>query len=109
MNPAPTIGVIALSGELDIGRRAELHEQLRLPETHGAILIDLSAVQYADSSILAELLRFRAEAERRDVRLALLIASRQLGRLFEYAGLSAAFAIFDTRGAALKYLGEKTQ
>ncbi len=108
MNPAPTIGVIALSGELDIGRRAELRDALRLQGAHGAMLIDLSAVAYADSSILAELLRFRAETEARNVRLALLITSRQLARLVEYAGLSAVFAIFDNRGAALSYLGEKT-
>jgi anti-anti-sigma factor len=108
MNPAPTIGVIALSGELDIGRRAELQDMLRLPLAHGAMLVDLSAVTYADSSILAELLRFRVEAGRRNVRVALLITSRQLARLLQYAGLSEAFAIFDNRGVALRYLGEKS-
>ena len=105
MNPAPTIGVIALSGELDLARRTELQEALRLRDTHAAILVDLSAVTYADSSILAELLRFRAEAARRKMAVALLITSRQLSRLVQYAGLSEAFAIFDTRAAALGYLG----
>jgi anti-sigma B factor antagonist len=106
MNPAPTIGVIALSGELDLGRRAELQEALRLRDVHGSILVDLSAVTYADSSILAELLRFRADAERRKVTVALLITTRQLSRLVQYAGLGEAFAIYDDRGAALSYLGE---
>jgi anti-anti-sigma factor len=106
MNPAPTIGVIALSGELDLARRTELQEVLRLRDVHASILVDLSAVTYADSSILAELLRFRADAARRKVAVALLITTRQLSRLVQYAGLGDAFAIYDDRGAALSYLSE---
>ena len=106
MNQAPTIGVIALSGELDLARRTELQEVLRLRDVHASILVDLSAVTYADSSILAELLRFRADAARRKVAVALLITTRQLSRLVQYAGLGDAFAIYDDRGAALSYLSE---
>jgi anti-anti-sigma factor len=79
---------------------------LRLRDVHASILVDLSAVTYADSSILAELLRFRADAARRKVAVALLITTRQLSRLVQYAGLGDAFAIYDDRGAALSYLSE---
>ena len=98
------IGVIALSGELDLTRRAELHDALQMSNAHDAVLIDLSDVTYADSSILSELLRFRADASVHEVRLALLLGSRQLARLIQYAGLGEAFAVFDDRGAALTYL-----
>jgi anti-anti-sigma factor len=98
------IGVIALNGELDLTRRAELHEALHISNAHDAVLIDLASVTYADSSILSELLRFRAEATTHNVRVALLLGSRQLARLIQYAGLGEAFAVFDDRGAALTYL-----
>jgi anti-anti-sigma regulatory factor len=64
----------------------------------------LSEVTYADSSILAELLRFHGEAERHGVRVALAIASKQFARLVQYAGLAQAFAIFDSADAARAFL-----
>ena len=67
--------------------------------------MDFSEVTYADSTILAELLRFRSEAVAKDVPLAVVIASRQFARLVQYAGLGEAFQIFDSRAAALTYLG----
>ena len=99
------IGVIALSGELDLTRKAEFAEALRMSDAYDAVLVDLSDVTYADSSILSELLRFRAEAAAHNVRIALLVVSRQLSRLIQYAGLEEAFEVFNDRGAALTHLG----
>jgi anti-anti-sigma factor len=98
------IGIVSMSGELDLSRRDELHAAFALSDHHSSVLIDLSNVTYADSSILSELLRFRAEADAKHVRLALLVVSRQLGRLIQYAGLAEAFPVFSDRGAALTYL-----
>jgi anti-anti-sigma factor len=104
MTPGSEIGIVALSGELDLTRRDELRAAFALSDNHSSVLIDLSDVTYADSSILSELLRFRAEAQEKHVRLALLVVSRQLGRLIQYAGLGEAFAIYSDRGAALTSL-----
>jgi anti-sigma B factor antagonist len=104
MTSGSEIGIVALRGELDITRRDELREAFALSDNHSSVLIDLSDVTYADSSILSELLRFRAEAEAKHVRIALLIVSRQLSRLFQYAGLAEAFAVFSDRGEALTHL-----
>jgi anti-anti-sigma factor len=99
-----SIAVIALAGELEIGRREELREALHLAGTEPGILLECSEVTYADSTALAELLRFRNEADALGIPLAIVIASRQFARLIQYAGLADAFAIFDTRGPALTYL-----
>ena len=98
------VSVIRLDGELEIGRRDELARLLHLQGSESSVLVDCSNVTYADSTALAELLRFRAGAQARGVSLALLIESRQFARIVQYAGLADAFAIFENRPDALAYL-----
>ena len=102
-----SIAVIKLSGELEIGRKDEIRSALAIPAAASAVLLDFSEITYADSTALAELLRFRTEAERAGVRLAIVtgIANQQFARLITYAGLQDAFAVFEARAAALNYLG----
>lgn len=104
MSAGSSLQVLRLSGELEVGRKDEIRKALHVDGSESAILIDLSPVTYADSTILAELLRFRAEAERLGVPIALLIESPQFARLIEYAGLNEAFFVFRTRSAALSHL-----
>ena len=104
MKPA-SIAVITLNGELEIGRKAEIRDTLQMVESATSVLIDFSDVTYADSTALAELMRFHGEADTRNVSVALLVGHRRFARLLEYAGLSQAFAVFDSRAAALTYLG----
>jgi len=104
VNSEPSVAVIRLGGELEIGRREEIGNALHVSGNERAILVDLSEATYADSTTLAELLRFRRDAERENVRVAVIIANRQFARLIAYAGLSEAFAIFADRGSALTYL-----
>jgi len=101
--------VIRLAGELEIGRRAEVNAALHVNGSESGILVDLFDVTYADSSALAELLRFRTEAERHAVPVAIVIGSRQFARLIQYAGLANAFKIFDDRAPALTYLNSVEQ
>jgi anti-anti-sigma factor len=96
-----------LDGELEIGRRDEVRRALQFAGPEKAVLLDFSAVTYADSTALSELLRFRTEASNQGVALALLVTGRQLGRLLQYAGLDQAFAVFNTRAAALSYLADQ--
>jgi anti-anti-sigma factor len=102
----PPIHTIALSGELEIGRKNEIREALAVSQEAGAVLLDLSDVTYADSIALTELLRFCAGAQRDGLPVALIIRTPQFARLVEYAGLATAFKIFDDRGAAVGYLTE---
>ena len=96
-----SIAVIRLSGELEIGRRGEIAAALTLGGTESGILLDFSGVTYADSTTLAEMLRFRDEAHKAGVPVAIVIGSKQFARLIQYAGLAQAFRIFEDRGMAL--------
>ena len=53
-------------------------------------------------------MRFHAEAAAAGVPVAVVIGNRQFARLLQYAGLGDAFAIFDSRAAALTFLSGKT-
>ena len=96
--------VIALSGELDIGRRQELDRDLRIAGDELGVLIDAAEVSYADSTALSALLNFRSEAEKAGIPVAILLGSKQFERLIAYAGLGELFRLFDDRAAALTYL-----
>ncbi len=96
-----SIAVIRLSGELEIGRRAEIAQALVVSGDEAAVLLDFSEVTYADSSSLAEMLRFREAAAERNVPVAIVIGSKQFARLIQYAGLGHAFRIFESRAEAL--------
>jgi anti-anti-sigma factor len=96
-----SIEVIRLSGELEIGRRDEIAAALVVNGSEAGVLLDFSEVTYADSTSLAELLRFRDLAAQHSVPVAIVIGSKQFARLIQYAGLSHAFRIFDNRAEAL--------
>jgi anti-anti-sigma factor len=96
-----SLAVIRLSGELEIGRRSEIARALVVNGSESGVLLDFSDVSYADSTSLAELLRFRDDAAKHNVPVAIVIGSKQFARLIQYAGLSHAFRIFDNRAEAL--------
>lgn len=106
MTQAQTIKTIRMSGELEVSRKAEIHDVLKLSGHDGAYLVDLGGVTYADSTALTELLRFCVMAKRQGNRVAVVIQTAQFARLVQYAGLSDAFAIFGDAAEALRYLEE---
>jgi anti-anti-sigma factor len=96
-----SIAVIRLTGELEIGRKDEIARALAIRGDESGVLLDFSEVSYADSTALAELLRFREDASKQDIPVAIVIGSRQFARIIQYAGLGDAFRIFDNRAEAL--------
>jgi anti-sigma B factor antagonist len=96
--------VIELGGELDLARRVELRDALRFSSETRAVLLDLSEVTYADSTVLTELLRFKTAADEEHIPVALVAAHAQFTRILSYAGLDEAFQVFKDRGEALSYL-----
>ncbi len=99
-----SIEVLRFEGELDIGRRSELRDCLIIGDQARAVLLDLGAVTFADSTALGQLLQFKAAAEERKVPVAIVVTSPQFDRLIRYAGLHELFNIFDDLGSALSYL-----
>lgn len=104
-----SLAVIRLEGELEISRREEIDKALQVDGSERGVLLDFSDVTYADSTSLAALLRFRADADRHHIPVAIVIGSKQFARLIQYAGLGAAFKIFNDRAAALTYLANPEQ
>ena len=104
-----SIAVIRLTGELEIGRKAEVAAALVLGGDESGVLLDFSSVTYADSTTLAEMLRFRDEAAKDGIPVAIVIGSKQFARLIQYAGLAQAFRIFENRGEALTELARSAQ
>jgi anti-anti-sigma factor len=104
MDGQSSVDVVRFDGELDVSRRSELESALRQASGGRGVLIDFAGVSYVDSTVIAELLRFRNHAAANGRLVAVLIGSPQLARVIEYAGLSQAFAVFDDRADALTYL-----
>lgn len=105
MSEESWLTIVRLGGELEIGRRDEIRDALQIRSgSEAAVLVDCSGATYADSTTLAELLRFRLEAESRRVPIAVLIGTPQFERIIQYAGLKEAFSIFKDRASALSYL-----
>ena len=108
MNGRTGIVVIPLAGELELGRRDEIHNALHIGGSEGGILLDFSGVTYADSTSLAELLRLHKQAREHKVPVALVVVHPQFERLLRYAGLQTAFRVFRERGEALSYLAQNS-
>jgi anti-sigma B factor antagonist len=89
--------VLELAGELDLESTPELDRQLReLDGTNlGRLLIDLSGLEFMDSTGLAAMVRAQRSARENGHRLALRPGPSQVQRLFELTGLLHRFAFED--------------
>lgn len=94
--------IIGLKGDWDISRRDELERLLEPAYAWPAgVVIDMSGVDYADSTILAALVVLRNRRRSKKLPLpALVVASRQVRRLLSISGLDEAFACYETVEAA---------
>ncbi len=90
--------VVVLDGDWDIARRDEL-ERLLTPayDFLGGLIIDMQAVNYADSTTLAALIVLRNRRRKKGLALpSLVIGSRQVRRLLSIAGLGEAFSLYES-------------
>jgi anti-sigma B factor antagonist len=97
---------LALRGELDIAEVPRLDHELEsaVAESVGAFAIDLSALEFLDSSGIRSLLRARALLGRDDRALLLVCPPGPARRPLELAGVADLFAIYDTRADAARAL-----
>ena len=97
---------VALRGEIDINTVGELEDTLEraIIESAGAFIIDLSGVDFLDSSGLAALMRARALLGREDRALAVVCPRGAARRAFEVSGTAELFVIYDSREEAVAAL-----
>ena len=95
--------VAAPRGSLDLGVAPLLWKQLRdlTEEPRSKVVLDLSAVDYMDSSTLSTLVRISQHMDAVRGQLRLVIPERRLLRLLEVTGLQDSFAVYPSLGVAL--------
>lgn len=88
---------LAVRGEVDMATapalEAALEEAIR--DSEGALVVDLSGVEFLDSSGLQVLMRARARLGTEDRALALVCPFGPVRRVFELAGLSDVFTLYE--------------
>ncbi len=104
----PLTAVIAVEGELDLSTAPRLKWTLldALETGHRLIVLDLSLTTFMDSTALGVLVAAKRKLAAAD-RLAIVCPTPDVLRIFEYAGLDEAFAIFPTLDAALAFVGAR--
>jgi anti-sigma B factor antagonist len=97
------VHVVNVSGEIHVSTAPSFREQLNaVIESGGTMLVlDLSGVEFIDSTGLSVLLNGLRLVNQRHGRMALVCANPTVMRLFQITSLDATFDIFEDRAAAL--------
>ena len=93
---------LAVRGQVDLATAPALEERLDagIRESSGALVLDLSGVEFIDSTGLRVLLRARGLLGREDRALVVICPYGAVRRVFELSGLSTVFALYPSREAA---------
>jgi len=97
---------VTVHGEIDISAVGRLDDVLdtKIRTTTGAFVIDLTDVDFIDSSGLAALMRARGLLGREDRQLAIICRPGPVRRIFELSGTAELFVIYGSREEALSGL-----
>jgi anti-anti-sigma factor len=93
---------VAIRGEIDIAAVPELEHALDVAilESTGAFVLDLSGVEFLDSTGLRLVLRWRALLAREERALAIVCPPGPVRKLFDVAGIADLLFLYDSREAA---------
>ncbi len=97
--------VVAIEGELDLSAAPSLKWTLfdLIESAPTQLVVDLSSTSFMDSTALGVLLAFKRRFAR-EGGLAIVCARSNVLKIFEFAGVDGAFAIFPSIDQALAYL-----
>src|SRR5438874_4389401 len=100
------VAVIALGGEVDVYTSPRLKQEMvdLLNKGITRLVIDLSAVEYLDSTGLGVLIGGLKRAREREGDLRLICDNLRILRIFEITGLTKIFDIYRTEADALEGL-----
>ncbi|OAN52323.1 anti-anti-sigma factor [Paramagnetospirillum marisnigri] len=96
--------VVTLAGEVDLSHSPTLRKALMelMFEKKPVVVVDLSAVEYIDSSGVAGLVEAYQSARKNATRFVLAAVSDPVRRVLQLARLDKVFAMADTVESALK-------
>lgn len=104
--PREGVAVVALGGEVDVYTSPRVRQELIDQLNRGALrlLVDLTAVEYLDSTGLGVLIGGLKRARERDGDLKLICDNPRILRIFEITGLTKIFDIHHSESEALATL-----
>jgi anti-sigma B factor antagonist len=103
--PDPQTTVVAVEGDLDLSTAPRLKWMLvdAIEQGDRRLVVDLSATTFMDSTALGVLVAIWRRLEDGE-RLTVVCAKPDVLKIFEYAGMDGAFAIFSTLEEALAHV-----
>jgi anti-sigma B factor antagonist len=103
--------IVNVSGEIHVSTAPSFQERLNaVIEGGGTMLVlDLSGVEFIDSTGLSVLLNGLRLINQRHGRMALVCANPTVMRLFQITGLEATFDIFEDRAAAIARVAQPAE
>lgn len=108
IRPAPLGDVpgLALAGEVDIAVAKQVEAALDdgIRGSHGAFVLDLSELEFLDSSGVSLIMRARALLGREERELVAVCPPGPVHRLFQMTGVLDLLAVFPSRDAAAEAL-----
>ena len=101
--------IIDLEGEVDVYTAPQLKQQIITLLDGGVkrVVINLSSVEYLDSTALGVLIGGLKRLRERDGTLDLICPNPRIRRIFEITGLDKIFDIYSTEADAAKKAGSK--
>jgi len=105
-NPRPGVAVIALAGEVDVYTSPRVKQEIvnLLNSDVTRMVVDLTGVEYLDSTGLGVLIGGLKRARERDGDLKLICDNVRILRIFEITGLTKIFDIYRSETEALEKL-----
>lgn len=106
-DPPGTCAILKLEGDIDLYRSPEIKERLSglIAQKPAGILVDLSTVDYMDSSGLALFIEAMQRIQAYGGRLALFGLQKSVQTIFEVARLDQIFTLFPDENAARTSVG----
>lgn len=102
--------IIELEGEVDVYTAPQLKQQMISLLESGAteLVVDLTKVDYLDSTALGVLIGGLKRMRERDGNMVLVCPSPRIRRVFEITGLDKIFDIYNTEQEAQEAMGKET-
>ena len=97
------VAIVEIAGELDLYTAPQLKETLLSTLDNGvlSIVVDMTAVNFIDSSALGVLIGAVKRLHTREGRLALVSVDENVNWIFKITGLNSVFDIYPSRDEAL--------
>jgi anti-sigma B factor antagonist len=101
---AEAYSVVAVRGEMDLHTSPKVEGAIERASENGgvdAVVVDVSAVAFMDSTALSTLVRSKDTLQKRGVSLRLAAPSDAVARIFSVTGFQDYFEVFQSREAAI--------